>query len=273
MAGENVVSVFGESGCEESGDFRRSAPDLWLGRRHFYEARAAKRDSELRRYYCELLKTYYRQLVPPGLRVLELGCGLGDLLAAVRPSHGLGIDFSPGIIHRARHRHPKLRFRVAEALEFVRPIGRCCVDAVIGQAGPVNGAAPVDIEPFDYVLLSDLVNDLYDVQELLEHLRVVAQARTRLVLNFFNHLWRPVLTGAELIGAKAPTPPQNWLSTQDMVNLQHLAGWEIIKTETRILWPMRTPVLATLLNRWLAPLMKHLCLTTIQVARPSPHAR
>jgi len=30
------------------------------------------------------------------MKVLELGCGLGDLLAAVRPSRGVGVDFSAG---------------------------------------------------------------------------------------------------------------------------------------------------------------------------------
>ena len=30
-------------------------------------------------------------LIPPGKRVLELGCGRGDLLASLRPSHGVGV--------------------------------------------------------------------------------------------------------------------------------------------------------------------------------------
>src|SRR2546429_245568 len=121
-------------------------------------------------------------------------------------------------------------------------------------------------EEFDYILLSDLVNDLPDVQALLSRLHQFTHPRTRLVMNFFNNLWRPVLAGAEAIGAKAPTPPQNWLSTQDMKNLLHLAGWEVIKTNSRILWPVRTPLLEPFLNRWLAPLFRPLCLTVSMVA-------
>ena len=89
-------------------------------------------------------------------------------------------------------------------------------------------------------------------------------------MNFFNNLWRPVLAIAEAIGVKAPTPPQNWLSTQDMKNLLHLTGWEVIKTDPRVLWPVRTPLLEPLLNRWLAPLLRPFCLTIFLVARP-PH--
>jgi len=72
------------------------------------------------------------------------------------------------------------------------------------------------------------------------------------------------------IGAKAPTPQQNWLSTADMKNLLHLAGWELVKMDTRILWPVRTPLLAYLFNRWLAPLLRPFCLTVFLVARPRP---
>jgi glycosyltransferase involved in cell wall biosynthesis len=90
------------------------------------------------------------------------------------------------------------------------------------------------------------------------------------VLNFFNNLWRPVLGVAEKLGAKSASLPQNWLSLADVKNLLHLAGWEVIKTDARILCPVRVPLLGPLLNRWLAPLLRHLCLTVFVVARPRP---
>ena len=44
-------------------------------------------------FYHKLLQYYYAFLIPPGLRILELGCGHGDLLAHLKPSVGVGIDF------------------------------------------------------------------------------------------------------------------------------------------------------------------------------------
>ncbi|MDB6021579.1 MAG: arnC 3 [Pedosphaera sp.] len=217
-----------------------------IDRRAFYEQRAAFRTRETDRHYQKLLRKYFTFLVPPGLRVLEIGCGVGDLLEAVKPARGVGIDFSPAMIELARKRHPQLEFQVADAGEFSAS------------------------EKFDYIILSDLVNDLPDVQAVLERLQTVATPNTRLVVNFFNNLWRPILGVAEKCGAKAPAQLQNWLSSQDMANLLHLAGWEVIKTDARILWPVGTPLVAPLFNRWLAPLARNFCLTVAMVARPKP---
>ena len=219
-----------------------------IDRQAFYDARAASRPRESRRFYPRQLARYFAFLVPPGARVLEVGCGLGDLLAVLRPARGVGVDFSPKAIELARARHPELEFQVAEALAFE------------------------STETFDYIILSDLVNDLPDVQAVLERLQRVARPDTRLVLNFFNNVWRPVLALAEMLGAKAPTPQQNWLSPGDMRNLLHLAGWEPIKEDARMLWPVGTPVVAPLANRWLGPIVRPLCLTVLQVARPRPSA-
>ncbi len=215
-----------------------------IGRREFYEQRAQFRTREVDRFYHRLLHRLYRFLVPPGVRVLEVGCGLGDLLAAVTPARGLGVDFSPAMITRARQRHPDLEFQVADAADFVAN------------------------EKFDYVLLSDLVNDLPDVQAVLERLHLVSSPRTRLVINCFNNLWRPILQAAEKLRLKAPTLLQNWLSTDDLRNLLHLGGWEVIKADSRVLCPTRIPLLDTVCNRWLAPLLPHFCLTIVLVARP-----
>ena len=51
-------------------------------------------------YYSTDLQ-FMRFLIPPGKRVLELGCGRGDVLAALDPAYGVGIDFSSETIARA----------------------------------------------------------------------------------------------------------------------------------------------------------------------------
>src|SRR3546814_19138762 len=65
-------------------------------------------------YYAEDHR-YMRFLVPPGLSVLDLGCGTGELLASLRPSRGVGIDFSATTVARARAKHPELEFHIGDA--------------------------------------------------------------------------------------------------------------------------------------------------------------
>ncbi len=212
----------------------------------FHDQRAVHRSEEGKRWYHHLLRSYYCFVVPPGATVLELGCGLGDLLSSVQPSRGVGVDFSPTAVEMARKRHPGLEFLEADAAKFQ------------------------STEQFDYILISDLVNDLEDVQTVLKNALEAAHPRTRLVLNSYNFLWRPILAVAERMGLKAPTLPQNWLSSQDLVNLLSLSGWELVRQEKRILWPLPTPLWEVLWNRLVAPLVPPLALAVFQVARPCP---
>src|SRR5215213_3789994 len=97
-------------------------------------ARKTQHREGLARYYHRRLAEIYRFLIPPGQRVLELGSGRGDLLAALRPGSGVGVDISPEMIRQAQARHPDLRFVQGDAMELAIE------------------------EPFDFVILSDLVN-------------------------------------------------------------------------------------------------------------------
>jgi SAM-dependent methyltransferase len=222
--------------------------DFIAERRSFHDGRAHLRPAEQQRYYNALLRHYYQFFIPANARVLEVGCGVGDLLAAVKPVYGLGIDFSARAVAIAQERHPHLHFIVAEAETFT-----------------LN-------ETFDYIILSDLTNDLGDVQKVLETLRSCAHERTRLVLNFFSNVWRPILSLGERCRLKAPMLLQNWLSSTDMRNLLELGGWELIKQEAKILSPVHLAFIENFLNHALVPALRHLCLTTFQVARVRPVA-
>jgi SAM-dependent methyltransferase len=72
-------------------------------RRRYWEeyAGSASRWAGIRGYYQRRLAEIYKLSVPQGMRVLELGCGDGELLAKLEPAYGLGIDLSSQQISRA----------------------------------------------------------------------------------------------------------------------------------------------------------------------------
>ena len=212
-------------------------------------ARESDRRSGLGGAYHRRLARIYRFLVPEGQRVLELGCGRGDLLAALKPAVGVGVDLSGEMVRRAAERHPGLRFLRADAHD-------------LGGLG----------ETFDFIILSDLINDAWDVQRLFEQIRPLATLRTRLILNTYSRLWEPPLALAQGLGLARPVLYQNWLTVHDVTNLLRLAGFEPIRHWEEILLPLPIPLLAPLCNRLLVKLwpFRHLALANFLVARPAP---
>ena len=198
------------------------------------------------RAYHALLTRIARFHVLPGASVLEIGCGTGDLLAALQPRRGVGIDLSEGMIKLARATHPELDLRVGagEELDFH--------------------------ETFDYVVLSDLVPYVHDLVTLFERVADHSHARTRVIVNSYSSVWRPILATAEWMRLKPAKPLRNWVSPQDVRNLLELAGLEQVTLSRRILMPKEIPFLTALLNGGLANLwpFNHLCLTWWIVARP-----
>ena len=198
--------------------------------------------------YHRLLARYYQFSIPPDSHVLELGCGCGELLAALRPAQGVGLDFSIEAIHRAQSKNPRLLFLIADAHEI-----------------------PLNIK-FDVIILSDLANDLWDVQEVIEQLRPLCHSRTRIVLNSYNNLWRIPLTIAKRLGLGAFLLEQNWLAPHDISNFLKLGGFEVIKRWPRILLPFQLSILSTFANRYLVNMIPFswCALTNIFVARQIP---
>jgi SAM-dependent methyltransferase len=187
----------------------------------------------------------YTHLVPPNKRILELGCGEGNLLAALNPSVGIGIDLSSKMLHRARRSHPELIFIQAD-----------------GHSLPLQST-------FDIVILSDLMNELWDLQAVIKEIRHIVHSRTRVIINSYSRLWEIPLALAEVLGLAKPNLSLNWLTVQDVINLLDLEGFEPVRHWEEILFPLPIPLLSTLFNQLLVRLwpFRLFALTNFIVAR------
>jgi hypothetical protein len=137
----------------------------------------------------------------------------------------------------------------------------------------VGDANALELEgEFDFIICSDLLNDLWDVQTVFEEIAPHCHPGTRILINCYSRLWEMPRRLAEALGLAKPQLSQNWLTVEDIENLLTLAGFETIRTLPEIMCPLRVPLVDTLCNRYLVKIwpFRWFGLTNFIVARPTP---
>lgn len=198
----------------------------------YFETTAHKRDrlKKRNRFYQRTIERQFAFIIPEGATVLELGCSTGDLLNAVKPGKGIGVDFAPSVIEIAKQKYPHLEFQVADALDFTPEL------------------------EIDYIIVSDLITSLWDVQAFFRKLRSYVNPRTKIIISSFNYIWEPVVKLGETLGLRSKQPLPNWLTIKDIENTLHLENFEIIKVERKLLFPKYIPIFNLIFNKFLANL-------------------
>lgn len=214
---------------------------------------AAERESwkQRSRFYHESIREFVAYHVPKGSSVLDIGCGIGDLVASLGARRAVGVDISDQLVGIAQQKFPSCEFRVGDAQDLAIQ------------------------ETFDFVVMADVIGYLPDVQRAFEGIKKVTTDETRLIITYYNYLWEPLLRLLERLGLRMPQPEQNWLPHQDIKNLLFLAGFEVVKMGNRLLFPLDIPILAPFLNRFLGrlPWIQNLCLVEWVIAKPMARPR
>lgn len=219
--------------------------------KEYFNKIASRRDFWLKKskYYHKQLEQFLKFVIPENEPVLDIGSGSGDLLASLKPKNGVGIDIAEKMVEIAKNKYPQVKFVVGDA-----------------QNLPIQ-------DKFRYVVMSDLVGNLEDIQKSFGELHKVTDEHSRVIITSYNYLWEPWLWVMEKLGLKMPQPKQNWLSRSDIEKILHLANFEIVKKGSLLLLPLNIPLISGLCNRYLArlPLLKKLCLVQFVIARQIPN--
>jgi len=233
----------------DSKRFKSEFDDYLQKRRHFWGQVYSKqlKSKSLGGYYRSRLCITYRHLIPEDSKVLEIGCGCGDLLAALNPSEGVGVDFSTEALSKAREAHLKIEFVLADA--HVLNLGD---------------------RQFDYIVISELINDAWDVQAMLVQLQRYCASHTRVIFNFYSHLWHAPLRSAQKFGVATPNLPQNWLTKHDLANLLEISGFQPLRQWEEVVAPLFIPWLSDFANRYLAKItpFHFFTMANFMLARP-----
>ena len=204
------------------------------------------------RFYYEDEKRFLKFLTRENTRILEIGCGTGELLHSLAPDSGVGIDISEAMISIAKTNYPSLNL--------------ICGDAEsLGDLGSNLGT-------FDFIVMADTIGYLEDVQDVFAQLKAFTNVETRIIVSYYSQLWRPLIRLAELVKMKMPQPPQSWLSPESIEHFLELSGYQVVRRDWRLLSPRKLFGLGHLVNISLGQLpgLRRLCLKHYVIARPQP---
>jgi SAM-dependent methyltransferase len=199
-------------------------------------------------YYYQWLDRIFVSNVRPNSRVLHVGCECGDLLAALKPACGVGIDPDRKAIERAKERFAHLHFEQQDPHHL-----------------NLDGT-------FDYVLICNSIGIWSDIQQVFEQIHPHTHEDTRIIITYYSYLWEGLLRIGSRLKMRRPNAYQNWLPPEDISNLLFLSDYEFIRSECFMMMPKWIPLLSALCNRFLSllPGFRQLNLINLVIARPMP---
>ena len=181
---------------------------------------------EKNRYYHQAMRNLVGGMVPPASQVLELGCGVGDLLASLEPACGIGLNVAQALTERARQKYPQFEF---------------------ATVGVDSAKVPREFYP-QYVVMSNMLDYVYDIWDLLEDLKPLIREETMLVITSSNPLWAPLLRAASKLGLRMPDSPRNFITNKDICSVLNLQGYDIVEEGLTLAVPKHIPLLGSILN-------------------------
>lgn len=128
---------------------------------------------------------------------------------------------------------------------------------------------------YDYVVVSDRLGYVYDIQDFFEQMQRALTSDGRVVITQYSALWEPVLRLASFLRLRSPSVEQNWISPHDIRTFLELAGFETIRSGSKLLFPKYIPLVSAFLNAIVVNLwpFSYLGLVHYVVARPLPKSK
>src|SRR3989344_3627153 len=132
------------------------------------------------------------------IKILDIGCGTGNILAEINPAYGLGIDISWQMIKLAKLKYARrknLHFKVYDI-----------------EKKSIPGS-------FDYLLFIDVIEHLFHHQAAFKNIGRTMHSQTTLLVSMANPLWEPALLLLEKFHLKMPEGPHQRISENKLLNL------------------------------------------------------
>ncbi len=176
-------------------------------------------------YYYESLKKLLGSIIPKKQKVLEVGCGTGDLLFSLDPKKGYGMDISPQMIKIANTKYVDNK-----NLKF-------------------STFWPND--DFDYIFMSDVIEHLEKPLTTFSQVTKLMNKNSKFIITMANPIWEPLLLIWEKLGLKMEEGPHRRIRYKDIKILCEKVGMKVVKHDYKLLMPIKVPFVTNFVNKYL----------------------
>lgn len=180
-------------------------------------------------FYYENIKLLLSSLIPKNKKVLEVGCGTGDLLANLKPKKGFGMDLSSRMIKIASQKHKGIRF-----------------------------STNYPKEKYEYIFMTDVIEHVENPGEVLKKISDLMGEDGVFINTMANPIWEPLLMFWEKMGWKMPEGPHKRLSFKEINYLINKSGMKVVKHDYKLLIPVKIPIITEFANKYLEKIFKKL---------------
>lgn len=181
-------------------------------------------------FYYQNLKKLLHSMIPYNKKVLEIGCGTGDLLASLSPKYGYGQDLSSQMIKIAKSKYvdnTKIKFSTSWPNE-----------------------------KFDYIFMSDVIEHLEEPEIVFNTISSLMNKNTIFINTMANPIWEPLLMVGEKLNLKMPEGLHNRLENDELKEMLNKSGLKTMKHDYRLLVPVYIPFFSTFVNKHLEKIFK-----------------
>ncbi|KKQ91791.1 MAG: Methyltransferase type 12 [Microgenomates group bacterium GW2011_GWC1_39_7b] len=173
-------------------------------------------------YYYDNLKILLASFIHSKSKVLEIGCGTGDLIASLKPEYGMGFDISNKMIAIAKRKHRNIHF-----------------------------STHWPKQKFDYIFMSDVVEHLEYPDETFRKISKLMNCKSIFICTMANPKLEPILMIAEKMKLKMPEGPHYRIKYKDLRSMIEDSGMEIREHNFKLLIPIKIPLITYFANKYL----------------------
>lgn len=179
---------------------------------------------EKNKFYYNHLKKLLKKLVTKDRKVLEIGCGTGDIISFVNPKDGFGMDLSSEMIKIAQK---KLKTK------------------------NIKFSTSYPQEKYDYIFMADVIEHLEKPGEVFKKISFLLKKGGVFINTMANPVWEPVLMFGEKLGLKMPEGKHKRISFKQVKKILKDNNLKVVKHDYTLLIPVKIPLITNFINKYL----------------------